>query len=82
MIKLLENNVNIDLEKDIIAAWHDESHVNRFFSDNEEKVFTLSPGFAYPEMWNMPVPKAIIHKDKNMEEFPRFRGAKQENDSS
>ena len=81
MIRSLRDNVNTDLEKDIIAAWHDESHVNRFFSDNEEKVLTLSPGFAYPEMWNMPTPKVIVHKDKNMEEFPRFRGAKQENDS-
>ena len=74
MIKTLRDNVESDLEKKIIAAWHDESHLNRFFSDNEDKVVTMSPGFAYPENWNMPlVPRTIIHKDKNMDEYPRFR---------
>lgn len=82
MIRSLRDNVNTDLKNDIIAAWHDESHVNRFFSDNEEKVVTLNAGFAYPEMWDMPTPKMIVHKDKNMEEFPRFRGAEQKNDNS
>jgi hypothetical protein len=81
MIETLRDNVNADLSKKIIAAWHDESHLNRFFTDNEEKVVTFSPGFAYPETWDMPqVPKMIIHKDKNMQEFPRFRSGKVEDD--
>lgn len=74
MIGQLEGNVNKDLENDIVAAWHDESHLNKFFTDNEDKVVTLKAGFAYPEMWKMPTEKYIIHKDKNMTEFPRFRG--------
>jgi len=74
MIEELKNAVQEDLDNGIIAAWHDESHLNRFFSDNEEKVVTLNPGFAYPEMWELPLPKFIIHKDKSMTEFPRFRG--------
>lgn len=75
MIDQLKDNVQEDLDNGIIAAWHDESHLNRFFSDNEDKVVTLKAGFAYPEMWIMPTEKWIVHKDKNMKEFPRFRGA-------
>ena len=81
MIEQLQDNVNKDLEKNIVAAWHDESHLNKFFTDNEKDVVTLSPGFAYPETWSMPeVPKMIIHKDKNMQEYPRFRSGEIEED--
>ena len=81
MIRTLRDNVELDLEKKIVAAWRDESHLNKFFSDNEDRVVTMSPGFAYPENWNMPdVPRMIVHKDKNMDEYPRFRSGEIEND--
>jgi hypothetical protein len=34
----------------------------------------LHSGFAYPETWNLTVPCFVIHKDKNMIEYPRFSG--------
>ncbi|MAF24987.1 hypothetical protein CL634_05365 [bacterium] len=76
MIKELKQKVEEDLENDFVAAWHDESHLNRFFYDNKEKVFTFHSGFAYPQEWDLDLPKFIIHLDKNMAEYPRFRGAK------
>lgn len=76
MIEELHNCVEKDLDNNFVAAWHDESHLNRFFSDNDELVVTLHSGFAHPQNWIMPVEKLIVHLDKNMEAFPRFRGGK------
>ena len=39
MIDELEGRVNRDLEKDVIALWHDESHINRYFIDREFDMF-------------------------------------------
>jgi hypothetical protein len=71
----MKNNINIDLQNDIIAIWHDESHLNKFIVDHRTEAAILSPSMAYPEHWNLPVNKLMIHKDKNMEEYPRFKGA-------
>lgn len=73
MIESLSEAVKVDLENDIIAAWHDESHLNRYFSDRPEDVETLHAGYAHPQNWSMPVAKMIVHLDKNMQEYPRFR---------
>jgi len=73
----LIENVNEDLKNNVIAAWHDESHLNKYFYDNRQKITTLSSSFCYPENWNLPCEKIIIHKDKNMKEYPRFEGANQ-----
>ena len=75
MVSLMKNNINIDLQNDIIAVWHDESHLNKFIVDHRTEVAILSPSMAYPEHWNLPVNKLMIHKDKNMKEYPRFKGA-------
>lgn len=47
-IKLMRENIQKDLENGIIAIWHDESHLNRFFFDNPP-AFTLGRGLACPE---------------------------------
>ncbi len=51
MIDELQNNVNKDLENGVIAVWHDESHINRYFIDNKDRVHTLGPEYAYPEVF-------------------------------
>jgi hypothetical protein len=76
MIDKLNNNIEIDLSNNIIAKWHDESHLNHYLFNNKNKVFTISSSFCYPENWNLQIPKIIIHKDKNMKEYPRFEGSK------
>ena len=75
MVNTMKNNVDADLKNNIIAVWHDESHLNKFIVDQRNESAVLTPSLAYPENWNLPVNKLAIHKDKNMVEYPRFSGA-------
>lgn len=51
MIEELSNRINSDLKNDIIAIWHDESHINKFFIEKKENINILGPEFAYPEVF-------------------------------
>lgn len=64
MCKVLSNNINIDYSNNIIAVWHDESHMNRYFIDNPPTVI-LSPSYCYGEDMTIPFPKKIIALTKN-----------------
>lgn len=75
MVKSLEEGTSTDLANNIIAKWHDESHLNKFCIENISDFEIVPSSFAYPENWRLPVNKIIIHKDKSMEQFPRFEGS-------
>jgi hypothetical protein len=62
MCKELDENIKQDLENDFIAVWWDESHLNRYLLD--KKVKLLHPGYAYPELWDLPFEKKAIMLDK------------------
>lgn len=62
MVVELKNRVQIDLDNDVIAVWHDESHMNRYFIDNKPK--TLHSGYAYPESIHIDFEPKIIQLDK------------------
>ena len=64
MAEAITKNIKIDLEKNIVAVWHDESHLNRYFIDHKPTVI-LNPSYCYPESWNLPYPKKLLALDKN-----------------
>lgn len=38
MFECLKRNINIDMQKHIVARWHDESHVNKYLLDQSNKI--------------------------------------------
>lgn len=51
LIEELDHRIDQDHEKGVIAEWHDESHLNKFYAENSKDVNVLSPSFAYPELF-------------------------------
>jgi histo-blood group ABO system transferase len=68
IIKTCADNINKDLAHNLIAAWHDESHLNHYFSVHKPTLI-LNPSYCYPESWALPYPKKLLALDKNHKEF-------------
>jgi len=68
LVRKNKENIDADLAHGLIAVWHDESHLNRYFIDNPPSL-VLSPSYCYPESWQIPYPKKLIALDKNHEEM-------------
>lgn len=47
MARELKKNIQLDLDNNIIALWHDESHLNKYMADKHPRI--LSPAYAYSE---------------------------------
>jgi hypothetical protein len=62
LIKECNNNIEEDLRKDIIAAWHDESHLNKYLFG--KKIKMLGPEYAYPQDSQLPFKPKIMLLDK------------------
>jgi histo-blood group ABO system transferase len=52
MTDTMVRNIYTDLEKNFIAVWHDESHLNRYFITNPPTLI-LSPEYCYPGNKNL-----------------------------
>jgi Glycosyltransferase family 6 len=63
MSKEIQENIDIDLKNEVVAIWHDESHLNKYFLNRKPKI--LPPSYAYPESMKIPFRKQIIQLDKS-----------------
>lgn len=53
-----------DLQKNIIALWHDESHINKYIL-NREDLRILQPSYCYPEGKVLPFSQILVVREKN-----------------
>ena len=61
--RLLNKRINQDLEKGIIALWHDESHIN-WYAFTHPKYRLLDASFCYFEGWKTKKPCYILIRAK------------------
>ena len=54
LIKELKNRIDIDLKKNIVALWHDESHLNKYIFETQENIKILDCNYAFPEDHDLP----------------------------
>lgn len=52
MMEELQRRIQIDLDNGVIAQWHDESHMNKFFAERRDDVHILGSEYAYPETFS------------------------------
>lgn len=79
LINVLNENINIDLKKGIVAVWHDESHLNKYLLD--KRIRELSPEYAFPEImsaeYKLPSefkPKILLIDKNKLGGHDLFRG--------
>jgi hypothetical protein len=59
LMKDINRNIYQDLSKNIIAVWHDESHLNKYLLNKRIKI--MGPEYGYPQGSGLPFkPKIII----------------------
>ncbi len=75
MSEQIAHNIDIDLTNNIIAIWHDESHINRYFIDNKPTKI-LDSSYCYPEQvcdlyyHDVKLPKRLLALQKqNLSEY-------------
>jgi len=68
MSECLSRNIQIDLDKGIIAKHHDESHLNNYLATVKAPTVALSPSYCFPmAKWAraLPFERKIVALDKN-----------------
>lgn len=71
MMKELDRWTKEDLNNDISPIWYEESYFNKFFILNKSEVHTLSPEFAYPEVYSQGCPfnPKLVHLAKDNSKY-------------
>ena len=79
MSHILNDAIEEDLKKNVIARWHDESHLNRYIIDRND-VRVLAPDYCYPDGMNVTYSKKIYAVNKMAKfDVQSFKGVYQIN---
>jgi histo-blood group ABO system transferase len=70
MSEKISKNIELDLGDGIIAIWHDESHLNKYFMDNPPDSI-LGVGFSCPSEYEYSNSPTIVFLDKGGEDKKR-----------
>ncbi len=62
MCETLARNIHTDYDNGIIARFHDESHINRYFREYPPRI--LGKEFSVFEGWNLNIPCKLVFRDK------------------
>ena len=69
LCEVVSKNIDKDDSKGILAIYHDESHVNRYFADNPPTKI-LDAGYCAPESaWSIPFPSMILALDVSVDQI-------------
>jgi histo-blood group ABO system transferase len=64
MAETIKGWIDMDTAKNMVAVWHDESHMNKYMFKNPPSV-VLTPSYCYPESWNIPFRRRLLALDKD-----------------
>lgn len=74
MCRLLSLNIDTDLKLGIVAKWHDETHFNKFYHENNYSFNLLDSSFCHPQSWPAAKRPKIIVLDKDRVISMRHKG--------
>lgn len=74
MIEELDGNIDKDLNNNIIAVWHDESHFNYYVEKRVSLFNIIGLEFCYPEYRELRANTKVLVKDKDREIGVRHKG--------
>lgn len=80
MIKKLDKDTTVDLDKGIIAIWHDESFLNRYILERTD-VQIMGRQYLYYQEYIFPwKPVILLRNKRNYGDLSAFRGGNSKND--
>ena len=68
LVSELDHRTKVDESNGVVAVWHDESHINKYYIENKDMVHTMHPQYAYPELFSSMLewePKIVHLAKKN-----------------
>lgn len=63
LLEAVSTNIQEDLSRNIVALWHDESHLNRYFIDHKPTCM-LNTSYCYPEGLSLTTPPRLVALNK------------------
>jgi hypothetical protein len=60
MAKYIAEGIDRDDAAEVVAIWHDESHLNMYMAKHTHLFRILPPAYLYPDTWDIPYERRIV----------------------